>query len=380
MSDAAFAAIVQRIQDATLDPDLWPDLTLHISDLMEERPLMLGVQWLPQGMSFMRSARIPPVHIERMMERYPSIDDNPLISAALPIMEPHKALRHDDLIPLSEFEKTDFHKDTVAPMGGLIGDIIMACRLSPSRLTAMVMARRPDQAPASAAQIAFIEALSPHLGHAIEVMMRLGHLSDSLQAMDQVLCRMAQPVALLDGERSIIFANTILEGVVADSPILSVRKGRFVALAARNRATIDAFLASAVAAGGDAPGETQLRLTDPASDKSLLLTAHPINAEMAADLSLGSARAIIFFSDFAAIRGDLIDNMAAQYRLSDQQSEILRRMLGGRPGNEIADALGITPNTYRTHTRRIFEKTGSTSREDLFRLMVGAAAQTPLRA
>ena len=66
--------------------------------------------------------------------------------------------------------------------------------------------------------------------------------------------------------------------------------------------------------------------------------------------------------------------------LSEREEEVLQQLVGSRTLSCIADDLGISYNTAKTHTSRIFRKTGVNSRSDLA-AWVGAfadeRAQTP---
>lgn len=51
--------------------------------------------------------------------------------------------------------------------------------------------------------------------------------------------------------------------------------------------------------------------------------------------------------------------------LTPRQQEVARLVLRGLTDAQIADALGVSPYTVRTHLERIFERTGSATRVEL---------------
>lgn len=57
--------------------------------------------------------------------------------------------------------------------------------------------------------------------------------------------------------------------------------------------------------------------------------------------------------------------------LSARESEVLRAVSRGRSTNRIAEDLCISPETVRTHLKRIYEKTGVHKREELIDLISG---------
>jgi two-component system NarL family response regulator len=53
---------------------------------------------------------------------------------------------------------------------------------------------------------------------------------------------------------------------------------------------------------------------------------------------------------------------AARTELSDREKEVLEALVRGRSNKEIASALGISENTVKVHTTRVFEKLGVADR------------------
>lgn len=68
--------------------------------------------------------------------------------------------------------------------------------------------------------------------------------------------------------------------------------------------------------------------------------------------------------------------VAATFGLTDREGDVLRALVGSWTNRAIANELGITPGTLKTHVRHIYEKTGVHSREELGELVgVGAKIQ-----
>ena len=63
---------------------------------------------------------------------------------------------------------------------------------------------------------------------------------------------------------------------------------------------------------------------------------------------------------------------AAVYGLSAAQERVARLLVGGREVAEIADGLGVSPNTAKTHLQRIYDKTGVRAQPALVRLLLNA--------
>lgn len=50
--------------------------------------------------------------------------------------------------------------------------------------------------------------------------------------------------------------------------------------------------------------------------------------------------------------------------ISPRELAVLEQVAAGRSNKEIADALGVSPNTIKTHVARLFEKLGAVRRTD----------------
>lgn len=50
--------------------------------------------------------------------------------------------------------------------------------------------------------------------------------------------------------------------------------------------------------------------------------------------------------------------------LSERELEVLQQLAAGRSNKEIALALGVSPNTVKTHVARVYEKLGAARRTD----------------
>lgn len=66
---------------------------------------------------------------------------------------------------------------------------------------------------------------------------------------------------------------------------------------------------------------------------------------------------------------DITDAIAKRYALSSREAEVLHYLARGRSAKYIAEQLYISPETVRTHSKRIYTKTGVHTREELLSLI-----------
>jgi DNA-binding CsgD family transcriptional regulator len=82
-----------------------------------------------------------------------------------------------------------------------------------------------------------------------------------------------------------------------------------------------------------------------------------------------SGRIWFAFGD-AGLSDARLSAAAAAFGLSPAQLEVARHIAQGQTLTQIADRLGITPNTARTHLDRIFDKTGVRTQPALVRMLL----------
>ena len=85
---------------------------------------------------------------------------------------------------------------------------------------------------------------------------------------------------------------------------------------------------------------------------------------------LAVADALLESLDGIPRRSTPVQLVCADERLTARQRKITEHVALGHPNNEIAAALGISPNTLRNHLVRIFGRVGAANRADLVRLAV----------
>ena len=82
----------------------------------------------------------------------------------------------------------------------------------------------------------------------------------------------------------------------------------------------------------------------------------------AAFLALGVTFGIRLAAPRPAVAGN--PQAVAALGISPRELAVLEHVAAGRSNKEIADALGVSPNTIKTHVARLFEKLGAERRTD----------------
>ncbi len=69
--------------------------------------------------------------------------------------------------------------------------------------------------------------------------------------------------------------------------------------------------------------------------------------------------------------GQISEPVRRRYSISNRETEVIAQISRGLSNKEIADELGVSFTTVRTHVYNIFQKTGASSRVELLRILSG---------
>jgi DNA-binding CsgD family transcriptional regulator len=277
--------------------------------------------------------------------------------------------------------KTAFYADVLEPQG--IADMLCASHLAMAHDGGVggfgfaLSMGATEQADVAARKF---QRVLPHLSRALDSAMKFGGLADGTRQLTRVMALMPNPALLLDSSGRIITANPAAElllrngdGLTSDAvgvPQLSA------ALPSEKRALSRALAqALAIASGTDDKLAEPLRLTRPSGAPPLLVLIIPLPPpafslwEM-----LGAARVMVLAVDPAAQAIASTATVCSAFGLTNAEARVALLIAGGFSGPQTAAALGISPQTVKTHLRRCFEKTGVHSQVGLARLFAGLPA------
>jgi DNA-binding CsgD family transcriptional regulator len=183
-----------------------------------------------------------------------------------------------------------------------------------------------------------------------------------------VLDRLSVGVILLDRHARIVYVNAsarmldVHEGplrlrgatVAAHSPMHSQRLGELIRMALRG--------APAASMSVPRPSDGQLLTI-------LVSSVRGRDVARFADLSMPDAAVLLFIIDPANRAGIPLPWIIDAYGLTAAEAKVALAASSGLTIPEVALQLGLSPNTIKTHLRKVFAKTGSSRQAELARLI-----------
>lgn len=217
----------------------------------------------------------------------------------------------------------------------------------------------------SASAVATLSAIAPNLASALRTLAAL--IEQRLQtAMAQAaLARLGSAQLAFDAGGRVMAADRHAESLLSFAPEPGPAQGRRLQLRPEVNRTLEAACTALAAAPAPASsGETRIVLLDERRALWLLLRKSDLTLEgpHAAPAVIGTLRTARREDPATAIR-----TLAALHGLSRQEAALAHALTLGETIAEAGDRLGLTAETARNYSKRIYAKTGTTGQADLVR-------------
>ena len=361
--------LIGDIYDASLDPALWPVAFEKANRYIGSSAVALTSRDLvtkKSGLYF--SFGHDPAFMQRYLEQYGNI--NPLFPTAY-FFDIEKTLVVPDCLPLAEFCRTRFAVEWVLPQG-FVDTMLANLEKSPAScavFTVMFHARNGLANDEARHRFALVV---PHVRRALLIGNVIDRHRVEAAALADSLDTLASGMFIVNGTGRIVHANASGYAMVAEARVVRARSGRLTANdPAADQALLDVFT---VAGAGDAAlGRRGVAVPLKARDGDRYV-AHVLpltsGARCKAGISYGAV-AVIFVRKVALDLPSPPVAIAQEFRLTAAELRVLFSIVEIGSVSEVADVLGISEATVRTHLHRLFEKTGAGRQADLVKLVAG---------
>jgi DNA-binding CsgD family transcriptional regulator/PAS domain-containing protein len=367
--DEKLSQLIGSVYDAALDPTLWigvleeaagfvggPAASLYSRDIVRKTGNVVYQSGL--------DAR----QVQLYMEKYIKLDPTAIGYFMAEIEEPVSAA---DVMLYDEFIETRFYKEWVRPQG-LVDSAHAMLEKSGTGAAAFVVFRHQRDGLVDDEARRRMRLVVPHIRRAALVGKALDLKKAEAATLADAFEEMSAGIFFVDATGRILHANTAGHAILSEAEILRAARGQ---LAARDPET-DRTLAEtfATAANGDsAIGVKGIALPLTAADGERYV-CHVLPLTSGARRGAGrncAAVAALFVHKATLAAPCLPEAIAKAYGLTPSELRVLLAIVevGGVP--EVAEALGVSTETVKTHLGRIYSKTGARRQVDLAKFVVG---------
>jgi len=279
-------------------------------------------------------------------------------------------------MPFAEMQETVFYKEWVQPQGW--GDIVFANLEKTTTSYAVFSVTRAERdGVVDAGMRRRMELLVPHVRRAVVIGKVIDLKTVEHAAVADAFDGLAAGVFLVDAKGRIAHANASGSAMLASGEVVRAANGRLMAL---DIAAIAALQDAVAAAGeGDRPVGVKGIAVPLAAESGERYVAHvlPLTAGARRKAGISYAAVSAVFVQKAGL--DLpspAETIAKLYRLTPGELRVLLAIVERDSIQDVAEALGISQATVKTHLRRVYEKTGASGQVELVKL-IAAYAKSP---
>jgi DNA-binding CsgD family transcriptional regulator len=366
--------LIGDIYDAALDSSLWVGILERATQFIGGTAA--GIYWKDitvQGESH-HVYNVEPSSVDEYFNKYIHFD--PSLTAQF-FFKVGEIYNTTNVLPYSEFVETTFYKEWVKP-NGWADHLAATLDKSATSFAQFGVFRNERQGLADENMRQRMGLLVPHvrravlIGNVIDLQKeKAGSLSDAFNGLDA-------SVFLLDDHCHIAFSNIAAQALLDDAAILRTVNNTLIAVDPHAAQVLRNVIAAA--SGGDgAVG---------ANGVAIPLSSQPGQNWVADILPLTSgarqqaggrhpAVAAVFVRKVSMAAPYPTEVAARQFQLTPSEVRVLDAVLKVSGVPKMAEVLGISQATVKTHLQSIFGKTGVRRQADLIKLVAAHARPFP---
>ena len=371
--DQELSHLVGKILDATLDPDLWTPVLAGISQFVNgQAGGLLSKDAVSKAGTAHYHHGVDPHYMQIYAETYFRFDP----TATLPFFDVGQIVCTRDLVASDEFRQGRFYREWVRPQGWLdAAQVVLEKSVTSCSYLAIV--RDQNAGMVDDEMRRRLQVVIPHVRRAILIGRAIDLGRYQAATFADTLDGLKAGVFLVDAGGLIVHANIAGREMLRADDFF--RSGdRLVARDEQVNRTLREIFAAANDAG-DAIGAQGIAVPLTGKDgERYVAHALPLMSGERRRAGIAYAAAAALFVRKASLDApSAMETMAKLYRLTPSELRVLAAVskVGGVPA--VAEVLGISEATVKTHLQRLFAKTDTKRQSDLVKLVVTHAS--PLR-
>jgi DNA-binding CsgD family transcriptional regulator/PAS domain-containing protein len=347
--------LLDLIYDAAAENDLWRNALTAIADLTNSQGgILFGQSLTAKKIYFDFNGRLDEECNRAYQERHMQNPWNQYMES-----QPVGRLAiSDEAIALSKLRSTAFYQDVLRPQG-VAHNGMMALAARKDFRAAFNICRGERQGLFEPAEQRLLEWLSPHLLRSVALGFRIDGYLAVQHAAFSILDQLADGIIILDRRAAILFANAAARRLEAEG-VLRLRQP-----IATCSLTHSQRLAELLSFPRNADGQLLTILVSSIRSKDY---------GRLSDAGFKDAAALLFVVDPANRRSIPLSQIMDAYGLTQAEARVALAASSGNTVLETAQLLGLSPNTIKTHLRRVFAKTATGRQAELAGLIAAVGS------
>ncbi len=369
-NEEALSLLIGEIYDTTLDPERWVGVLERIARFMRAKTSVLASEEIGGGAgSFHYSWGDDPKYSELFRTKYANI--NPAVVPMALSVKPGEVCSISTIMSYEEFLQSRLYKEWAAPQD--YGDVTTVLIEKSSKSFAhLAVAHFGSDSPVDEDARKRMRLLAPHICRAVAIskIVELSKMEAAL--LSDTIDSLAVAVFILRTDGGIAYANATGKAILATGSVFQEASGAIQATDRQTRAIIHKAICDA--AVGDIGLNSRGTAIPLGTREGERYVAYILSLASGARRKTGSlyrASVAMFVHKATVERPTLIEAIATQFKLTPSELRVFFAIVEVGGAAQVARVLGISPDTVKTHLKRIFAKTGTNRQADLVKLVVG---------
>jgi len=346
--------LLDLIYDAAADDQLWPLVFREIASRTNSvGGVLLYQSSRAQSVYFEHHFRTDYRCIRALKERHVL---NPWTNYMRTFRPVGVVVPSDAILPLSDLRRTAFYDEVLHPQA-LGHSAMIGLEQKQDTGVAFAMNRGPCQGPYGEDEVRLLETLTPHLLRTVKLGFQIGAYKLLQRGDCPALDRLTMGVILLNRAAKILFANEAAQALDRTGDALRLRQAKVGHVAPLHARRLDALVQS-ILRGTPMAAIGVPRAGDGFPLMILASSVRGQDVERFADTYAADAAVVLFIFDPASKVGVPAAWLMDAYGLTHSEANVAIAASGHGSIAQTADDLRVSPNTIKTHMRRVFGKMG----------------------
>ena len=362
------SALLRDIYDGALDAARWTDILGEARDFLGGSAAVLYSKDATRKSAniYYDDGGIDPRCKQLYLEQYVKLDPTSTAEFFVEIGQPTATA---DLIPYDEFVQTRYYREWARPQG-LMDHLRVAIEKSSTTITFFGVFRHHREGVVDEEMRERMRLIAPHVRRAVLIGSTIERKRAEAAAFADTLDGISAGLFLVDACGRMVHANAGGRAMLDERCVLRAGGGKVAA----NEADRELNRVVATAGGGDAAVGVRGVAVPLAARDGARYVAHvlPLTSGERRRAGAGYAAVAALFVHKATLEAPSPpETIARLYELTPTELRVLLAVVqvGGVP--EVAEALGISVGTVKTHLHRLFAKTDTSRQAELVKLVAG---------
>ncbi|WP_426423297.1 helix-turn-helix transcriptional regulator [Bradyrhizobium genosp. A] len=366
---STLSELIGDIYDAALDPTLWMRALERSCNFVGGSSAVL--YWhdvASESSAALHLFNDDPHYTQLYFEKYMPM--NPVFPAAT-FIESGLIYTPTDIVPEAELFDTRFHREWVEPQG--IADVICV-NLEKGAMSSSVLNIRRDNTHGivddGARQRAAL--IVPHFQRAVAIGRLFDQRKTAQAVLTETLDNVEAAIFLLGLNGRIVFLNGLARTMLDEGALLYERRGALTAVAPDAQRLLRDLVAAAESGDLMAGGQgAAIPLSDSPARRWFAHVLPLTAGDRQRASAVHSAVAAVFVRRTSPASPPPLEALGKLYSLTASEIRVLDAIMKVSGVQALADLLGLSQATVKTHLHNVFRKTGTARQSELVKLIAG---------